>query len=127
MTREETIWLAAIIDGEGCIFIARPSPSRPTFVLELGVYNTHRGLIDRVLEVASLGSVCARKRDKWHRRTIHQWKVGGEGARSILSLVLPHLIAKHEEAELALATDLRGDQADAAYWKLRDLKGGLRS
>lgn len=94
-------YLSGFIDGEGSIFAPCPKRHRfpRTIVLKIG--NTHWGALKFLQK--NFGGNLTRKRagkraKKYHRILV--WK--GIGTKIILKQVLPFLIIKKKQAELAL-------------------------
>lgn len=101
---EKAAYLAGIIDGEGTIYAQR---IRGKFNVRVYVVNTDVRLI-RWLEQNFGGLVYSRTsklNPNW--KTKWEWVVEKAGTTKILSLVLPYLIIKREQAELGL--ELRAD------------------
>jgi hypothetical protein len=107
--------LAAYIDGEGTIMIARTKRHKgtkmPQFVLTLIVANTDMRLISWLSETftgehyySNSGSLFG-----WTKKTCFSWRMYEKRAITILERVRPYLICKGEQADVAFA-----------YRKLRD-------
>lgn len=99
MNRDERIWFAAILDGEGCIGWPRRSILHSVY---LSVTNTNKQLIDRVSEVTGTGRIKLKERKERHHSTAWTWACYGKNSLSILRQILPWLIVKREAAEAAL-------------------------
>ena len=100
-------WAAGIIDGEGTIIIQRKNP--PSFnglvryELFLAVGMIHKPTIERLHAIFGRGYVM--KRRNKGQRVIFHWHVRVNLAAACLRLVLPYLVTKKSEAELALEFD----------------------
>ena len=104
-------YFAGILDGEGHITIVKTSPSHGGHhVILVQVGNTHRGLIE--LFGARFGGRVngpyQPERDK-PRKPMFTWRVTNAKAEGVLRTLLPYLLVKRQQAELALefrATDI---------------------
>lgn len=97
-------WAAGILDGEGCIIIAKDYKGTKRverFRLKVQVSMTHQPTIDR-LHVMFGGSRHNHtpQNSQWRQR--HYVILCGEQAEQMLRKVLPYLTAKKEEALVAL-------------------------
>jgi hypothetical protein len=95
----EVAWLAGLFDGEGCVWSRWPK--RANVIVEIKM--THRPTLERVNEIfpgrlvlGNLSRGALGKRDQW------RWSLDTNGARDFLTLVLPYLVTKREEARIAL-------------------------
>lgn len=123
-------YAAGFIDGEGCI-----RASRNIRVIVAGCFNPRILLL---LQEQYGGNLCPYRAKKPKCRSGWRWEVTGKKAAKLLSDVLPHLIDKREQAEIALrydglrrAINCRGGKGHSAENKqqfsemenrLRDLK-----
>ncbi len=89
----ETAWLAGYVDGEGYVGWDRTA--------RLRISNTHR---------PTLAALCARyggsvypKKRVYRHRPAYSWELTGPRARALLTLLLPFLREKREQAELVLS------------------------
>ena len=97
-------WLAAMIDAEGSVCINRKTKgerlTNPTYTARLCCYNSCRAIIERVVQIAGVGK-CAVAHNSG-TRTVYQWQVAGPKTISLLTSIEPYLIAKREQAAMAL-------------------------
>jgi len=107
ISRDEAIWLASIIDGEGCIHFRLRSKKEPrkvkkTLAIEVG--NSCPYLIKRVSEIwVKMGFSFFYVYQKTNRKDYMRILVGSQrGCQKVLTAVLPYLIAKREQATLVL-------------------------
>jgi len=121
-------YAAGFFDGEGCIHIARN-----VRVIISGCF--HPGLLDLFSERWG-GRVTAQRNAKKNQRSGVRWEITGKRTETFLSDLLPYLIEKKEQAELALhyqrkkiALNVRGGKgysdSQRAYFKEVEVK--LRS
>jgi DNA modification methylase len=145
----DRVWLAAIIDGEGCFFIHKrkagtPSYSRftradgteanytrtaDTFGVGLEVCNTSKAIIDRVQAIAGGGTVTVQSPQQNARRkqTIYRWRVAPNEAKRIAQEVYPHLVGKQHQARLLFNCPSTGEAGAAAHQAMMDLHNGVES
>lgn len=100
--REQLIWAAGFFDGEGCICLFHNKDKR-WFSLHIVVVNTDPRSIERFVELfpfAKRKIICS-KNGKWKPR--YEWRTQGKHAGNVLEQLLPYLINKKEEAEIAIA------------------------
>jgi hypothetical protein len=101
--------LAAYIDGEGTIMIARTKPNKgtkqPMFVLTLIVANTDLRLIRWLSETFTGQSYFSHSESqrKWSNKTCHSWRLFEKRAAVVLEHCLPYLIIKRDQADVGLA------------------------
>jgi len=109
LTETEVIYLAGLLDGEGCISIDRSgdkrSPGRVYHSLRVTITNTDPRLIawlkEKLDTSASMTTSAANLR--LGRRPVFQVGVRSRKAATLLSRVRPYLIVKAEQADVALA------------------------
>lgn len=98
MTKEELIWLAGFIDGEGCITIAREKDKPRKLILKIG--NTNEYIIKLIAKWFKGGIAYQEgknnSKDSWHFQTCN------ETAAIILRAVYPYLLIKREQAYIGL-------------------------
>ena len=133
---EDRIWLAAMIDAEGCIFIHKRKVGQSngqgyvrkndSYGSGLEVSNTNRAIVDRCMEIVGMGSICEQSPEQNHRRkqTIYRWNLRLNICRDVLREVYPHLVAKQHEARLAIGCPSSGAKAATAHESLKALHNG---
>lgn len=130
MTEADAAYFAGFIDGEGCIFISKAHN------LVLTATNTHKGVIDKFLNVIG-GSVKIRPQ-RQRQREVFRWQVNGQRALMFLEKIFPYLVVKKQEAELAMnfqkcfvytnrkITPEIWQEREAVRIQLSDLKGRIK-
>lgn len=109
-------WAAGIIDGEGSIGIYK-NRHRNNWELRVSVGNLDPRLL-RLLRELFGGHTRLSKVAKGRYRPLWKWAVSHRGAERCLRLVMPWLVAKRDQAELALeARSLVGRK-----WQRRSLE-----
>lgn len=104
MTKETDLaWAAGFIDGEGCISIPTRIRDRNRRDYNLSLYV---GQVDprplRILQAMFGGSVVLRKTSDLARRPMFMWRITGNLAEAAIVAMLPYLVVKREQAEVAV-------------------------
>lgn len=110
-----SVWLAALIDGEGCITVhkgSRKTNNGPQLLIELSIGNTCKDLVDAVLFHTGVGYITQYTYKGKNWKTRYMWRVGATGCRTLIPRVLPWLVAKREQALLAVQFMESSDQYD---------------
>ena len=138
----DRMWLAAMIDGEGCMFIHKRKAGgdtgakftkadgtevsyarkNDTYGPGLEVANTHLGIVERCQQITGLGSIT--RQDKDRRLPLYRWHLRGNEARQIVREVYPYLIGKRQQARILCGCPTNGEQAEAAHRALMLLHNG---
>ena len=104
--KTDLAYIAGIVDGEGCITLARATRKHPTSLCGYSidtlviVSNTNKWLLE-YLKFAFGGSVRAQKLGE-NRKVCYHWRLSSRQAEAFLELILPYLHLKRPQAELAL-------------------------
>lgn len=104
-TDTQRAYLAGLLDGEGCISIVNTHTSRgrPTFMMSIQLVMTHKATIEHVYNMWGGGWYIDRGSRKAGQQkpaySIHWTSVH---AAEVLREVLPFLVTKKQQAELAL-------------------------
>lgn len=107
-------WLAGIVDGEGCFTVKRPikrksgkrSGDSTSYQLWMVLCNTSKPMIDRVSMILSENGVQHQPiRRVWKGKKATRWQFWIHVARKrdllrLTEILLPHLTAKRDEAEI---------------------------
>jgi DNA modification methylase len=131
---EDRVWLAALIDGEGSIYINRQPAGTPTgrkesgsvrsqdnFCVGIAISNTSLAIVEKCAAIFGKTNIQTYEPKGGNRRRHHQWRVTGNIAKRILQEVYPHLVGKRQEARIAIACPPSGDVASATWQALKDL------
>jgi hypothetical protein len=93
-------YTAGIVDGEGCIHIAKNKKKQ--YSLRVIVTNTNEWLV-KWFKMEYGGSITIRPCNKSkNTRTSYQWVISTSQAYDFLKLVLPYLMIKRPQAEVAI-------------------------
>lgn len=143
----DRVWLAAIIDGEGCFFIHKRKAGESayskfrradgqdvtykrtadTYGVGLEICNTSKALIDRVQALIPLGTMTTQGPEQNDRRkqTIYRWRVAPNETKRIAQELYPHLVAKQHQARLIFNCPSNGDAGAAVHQAMKDLHNGI--
>lgn len=100
LTEAEKGYLAGLIDGEGCINIAK-SQGR-YYVLQVITAQTNEYLLDYWQRKTGLGTLHVMKSGAENHSDKWQWNCAFDAAVKLLGIIKPYLILKTEEARVAL-------------------------
>jgi DNA modification methylase len=142
----DRIWLAAMIDAEGCMFIHKRKAGGDTgakyervdgsqasyartqdqFGSGLEVANTCRAIVDRCQQITGLGSICEQTPSQNNRRkqTIYRWNLRNNECRKVIREIYPHFVAKQRQARLLIGCPPSGDKASEAHIAMMALHNG---
>lgn len=143
----DRIWLAAMVDAEGCIHIHKRKAGssahtsfekadgtvseyvrrQDTYGVMVSVSNTSEAIIDRCAAIVGRGSKGASEAGagvQKRKQTLYRWTVTGDQARDLLRELYPHFVAKQHEARVALACPRSGDEASACQEAVKLLHNG---
>lgn len=103
----EKVWLAAIMDGEGCIAVTRTyrqkNKSGYRYVAYASFANTNKDLIDRFnLLVEGWNHYQKKNGHGDNNKPIWNVTVKGRGLKEFLTAIRPYLVAKQRQADNAL-------------------------
>lgn len=87
-------YIAGFVDGEGCVQISKNGS------LSLSIINTAHQTLTFIKRVLNCGSVAPRKQKV--NKPQYVFRVYGTSAAEVLTALLPYLIEKRPQAELAL-------------------------
>jgi len=136
----DRIWLAAMIDTEGCMFIHKRkvgqnngqgySRKHDSYGAGLEVANTHISIVERCKKITGMGSITAQdKENRFKNRnlTLYRWHLRSNICREVIREVYPYLVAKKHEARLLLGCPSSGEKAERAHVGLIALHNGKES
>ena len=105
----EATWLAALIDGEGCVQIVCNKPGRqyhhsPSFYFNINVTMCDMEMLERAKAITGVGALLGPYvRKKGRLRPAWRWSVCSQQAAELAEVILPHLMLKKVQAELGIA------------------------
>jgi hypothetical protein len=107
MTEIDLAWTAGIIDGEGSIFVMtqkRLDRERDTnYILRVSVQSTDPYMSAELKRMFPDGAEFGvqRRNNPNHSDTL-KWQLNGRKAAKFLTMILPYMRVKHEQAKLAI-------------------------
>lgn len=136
MKDTELAWAAGIVDGEGCIYIARTLDKKrgyESYQLYLRVVMAHAETIARLHSLFGVGTLHTERRPNPKHSIIYGWNCGSQSAKIVSPLVRPFLFTKAEQADIALtfsalpraSVKVPDDRIERQrlYWLLKECKG----
>lgn len=106
ITNEMKAYLAGLFDGEGSVNIFKQSNRKdmnyPAYFVEISIGNTHKGVLQWILE--HFGGRLTDNAEQYSHRNQRtwRWRASSDEAYKTLVLMLPYLIIKKEQAQLAI-------------------------
>lgn len=135
--REDRIWLAAMLDAEGCLFIHKRKAGQhngqgyyrqnDSYGPGLEIANTSLAVVERIMAIVGKGSICSQGPDQTNgrrRQTIYRWNLRTLESRDFVRELYPHLIAKQHQARLLYGCPSSGRDAERAHAGLMALHRG---
>lgn len=97
-------YLAGYFDGEGCVSFTKAGTKYPS--LRIAVATADLEVLQEFFK--RFGGSLSKEKQSGRRRQMYRWYVcGGSRAQEILKELLPFLVAKRPQAELAMIPDFR--------------------
>ncbi len=130
---EDRIWLAAMLDAEGCMFIHKRKAGQnnghgyqrqnDNYGPGVEISNTSLALVERIAALVGKGSICSQGPNENHRRkqTIYRWNLRTTESRVFVQELYPYLVAKQQQARILCGCPSSGPRAEAAHSALIDL------
>ncbi len=112
--RADRAWLAALIDGEGCITttIAKPTTGvNESYAVVVAIRMSQRECLDRVVEITGMSKLQDEAHYPSNASGVWSWKIAGENSATVLAEIYPFLRIKRRQA--------------VAAWNLQRLKDGI--
>lgn len=134
-------YLAGLIDGEGCISVGKQTRKdmiSPYYHLRISIEMTSKEVINKIYQ--HYGGSLHKQKNRLNRKAVYTWSITGKYAYELLSLLIPYLIIKRQEAilgkeffeEIKLSkgkwhkiTREENIQRDSYYQMMKDLKRGI--
>ena len=100
MKKDDLIYLAGIVDGEGCVSVTYKTKAGHERI-RLTISNTDRNLIDWLTSRVG-GCVSTYHKVRGNRKVAYHWEVYSDKAFKLLTELLPYIKLKKRQAELCL-------------------------
>jgi len=135
-SEKDRIWLAAMVEAEGCLFIHKRKAGQnngqgykrksDTYGVGLEVASTDRAIVERCKDITGMGSICHQSPSQNGRRkqTIYRWNLRSNACRDIILELYPYFVAKKQEARLLLFCPPSGSDAEKAHESLKAIHQG---
>jgi len=135
-SEKDRIWLAAMVEAEGCLFIHKRKAGQnngqgykrksDTYGVGLEVASTDRAIVERCKDITDMGSICHQSPSQNGRRkqTIYRWNLRSNACRDIILELYPYFVAKKQEARLLLFCPPSGSDAEKAHESLKAIHQG---
>ena len=135
-SEKDRIWLAAMVEAEGCLFIHKRKAGQnngqgykrksDTYGAGLEVASTDRAIVERCKDITGMGSICHQSPSQNGRReqTIYRWNLRSNACRDIILELYPYFVAKKQEARLLLFCPPSGSDAEKAHESLKAIYQG---
>ena len=132
----DRVWLAAMLDAEGCLFIHKRKAGQhagdgyfrksDTYSAGVEIANTSIAVVERIHQLVGFGSVSSQgpEQNGRRRQTIYRWTARSQEARRFVQEVYPYLVAKQQQARILIGCPSSGASADAAHQALMGLHRG---
>lgn len=124
----DRIWLAAMLDAEGCMFIQKRKAGQhngqgyyrqnDNYGPGVEIANTSLAVIERVMALVGKGSICSQgpeQTDNRRRQTIYRWNLRTTECREFVRELYPYLVAKQQQARILYGCPSSGEMAEAAH------------
>ena len=113
MNKELLAYMAGFTDADGSIGIVSVASTKQ-FVAQLAVYNCHPGPIELFEEYFG-GKRRYRERENPRWRPIYEWKLTATKAANAITMLLPYLRVKDEQARIILQLQEIKGRNNAAF------------
>ncbi len=132
-SREDRIWLAAMLDAEGCMFIQKRKAGQnngqgyqrqsDNYGPGVEISNTSLAVVERIAALVGKGSICSQGPDENGRRkqTLYRWNLRTIESRDFVREIYQHLVAKQQQARILCGCPASGERAEAAHAALISL------
>ena len=112
-------YVAGLFDGEGCISLVkqrRTNSPLPSYTMRVVISMTHKPII-KLLQAQFGGNYHERKGANSKTRNSFSLMWANQQAGTILQILIPHLILKRAEAEVALEYVQTLSQMGTSFWR----------
>lgn len=117
-------WLAAIIDGEGCVGIRWVKEKKYSDNYEPFIYVKvcDTILLERIIEITKIGSIREEKRKNRNpnHRPSYSWCVTGQQAATLAADIYPHIILKKNQCKIICELARRRKEGKQFKWTKKE-------
>ena len=105
ITEPNKAYIAGIIDGEGSISIVSNNTKGkkglyPSTYIKISVGSSSKDLIDFLVKL--LGGCSYKEKNKQNRKRFWRWSLSSNQAANFIQIIVPYLIIKKHQANLAI-------------------------
>ena len=128
----DRVWLAAMLDGEGCFYIHRRQAGQhagegyyrqtDNYSCAFEVANTSEAIVQRCLDLTGVGSII--RQDKDRRQPLFRWTVRSNEAKALIREIYPYLVAKKQQARIVFGITSSGKDAESGWAAMKILHSG---
>jgi len=128
----DRIWLAAMLDAEGCMFIHKRKAGQSngqgyqrqsdSYGPGVEIANTSLAVVERIMALVGKGSICSQgpeQTDGRRKQTIYRWNLRTAECRDFVRELYPYLVAKQQQARILIGCPSSGERAEAAHAALK--------
>ena len=111
-------YMAGLFDGEGCISLVkqdRVNSAIPTYSVRVVIAMTHKPMVKAIHQ--QFGGLYTERKGTEKSRNAFSVMWANRKAIPILSMLIPHLVLKREEAEIALDFAVNKSRPGTAWWR----------
>lgn len=103
LAKYDATWFAAMLDAEGTIGINQHQVKgkQNRYTAYLSIANSNRQILEKCQKLVGFGNIYERKQDGHCR--MYDWRIGNHRVSAVLAEIYPYLIAKQEQAKVAIA------------------------
>ena len=123
ITETEKAYLAGFFDGEGCVSISKAQPKNhriPKYAMNVAVVQKGIKMLAGFQELTGIGNIYETKQ----AYSGYSWQFSGNTAKEFLVAILPYLINKKQQAELAIEFAEKYNRRTRIYSTGRKKVGG---
>lgn len=106
LTKEQSAYLAGLVDGEGCLDFYKTSNKSCTrgftFVARMTITNTNLEALISIAQEIGIGKITKKPRDGNKRKDAYNLFYSPREVRVLLPFIIPYLRMKKKQAELLL-------------------------
>ena len=134
----DRIWLAAMLDAEGCMFIHKRKAGQSNgqgyyrqndnYGPGVEICNTSQAVVERIKALVGNGSICISEKGSYGRKqTLYRWNLRTTESREFVRELYPHLVATQQQARILCGCPSNGERAEAAHAALIGLHNGTET
>lgn len=99
LTPTQAAYIAGFLDGEGSVILYM---RRDSVALRVSFSNTKLEPLNWIKEAVGMGSIIIKHHTNLKHRASAMYQLNSDAAAQLLKQVLPYLVLKHEQAEIAI-------------------------